>query len=837
MAAERRCDAVVMAGGFGTRLKPLTVSLPKPMVPVGNRPLMEYTLDLLASHGFTNVLVLLYFQPETIVQHFGDGKRFGVHLEYLRPNADYGTAGSVRYALQRLADRFLVISADILTDIDLTAAVDFHCGVKAEATLVLSHRDNPLPYGIVVTDTSGRIVRFLEKPSWGEVFSDTINTGIYILDKSLFAEWPAEQFMDFGKDVFPQSLARGRRLFGYASSGYWRDVGNLTDYAAANQDFLDDRVSVQKPYPELSRGGARLVAPPDCLIAADAVFEGTVVLGGRVSIGAGARISDSTIGDGSVIGAGSQIRRSVLWSAVTVGSQSVLDEAILQTGVRLGDNVSLMERTIVSELCRIGSNVTVKTNCRIWPRKRIEDGATVSSSIVWGEQYNRELFTDAKVSGLTNREITPEFAARLGAAFASLFEMKGTVVLARDRSFEGRTVAEAFKAGMSSSGVNTRDLRDTIVPIVRFDLKQGGGLAGAYVRSAPEDPESTDIIFFDREGFDLPVGTTQSIERLFFSEDFRRANASAIGSIGYPDQILGQYREAFLQQIDVDLIRARKLRVVVDYNGGLASTILPSIMSEIGVETVSLNVVSGSIEAGEPKHDYGLLSRIVKALEYDLGVSISSPGEKIVVVDRNGSVLSSQHLLLVMAVLFWKTHQGGTIACPVTATAQMEKLAVNAGGKVIRVRNDHLAMMRAAASGSVDFVAGTRGGFILPPWQRGADAMITLAHLLESLAASEDDLTNIAATVRPGAFLEKRISCPWNQKGKLMRCLLDSTPETQRQLVDGVRLTSDIGAVWMAPDRRTAHFIIQAEAANRENAEALTAEWSARLVVWRDSSK
>ncbi len=837
MSTKHLCNAVVMAGGFGTRLKPLTVSVPKPMVPVGNRPLMEYVIELLAKHRFNKILVLLYFQPDAIIEHFGDGEKFGVHLEYVRPDADYGTAGSVRHALSQLSDRFLVISADILTDIDLGAAVKFHSRCGAEGTMVLTRRENPLAFGIVVTDPDGRVVRFLEKPAWGEVFSDTINTGIYVLEKSLIEPWPAEQFTDFGKHVFPQSLAQGRSLFGYVSEGYWRDVGNLTEYAQASRDLLDRKVAVRWPFPERKHKGAVIIQAPDCVIADDATFEGTVFLGERVSVGNGAHLADSVIGPGTVIGSNTQVSRSVLWSAVTAGSQSVLEETIVQTGVRLGDGVNLAEKTIISEMCRIGANATVKANCRIWPRKRVEEGATVASSIVWGEQYNRELFTDAKVSGLTNREITPEFAARLGAAFASMFDPLGTVVLGRDRTVEGRTVGEALKSGIASAGLNIRDLRDTIVPIVRFDLKHGGGRAGVYVRSSPDIPQSTDIIFFDHEGFDLPAGTTQSAERLFFSEDFRRVDPSDIGSISYPEEVLARYRQDLLHQVNVEAIRSHNFRLVVDYGGGLAGTILPPILAEMGVEATSLNVTPGRQELGGGRSNHRALSRISQAVESDLGVSINPPGEKIVVVNHLGAVLSPQQLLLTMAGLYWRLHPGATIAVPVAATREIENLAARSKGKVIRVKNDHLAMMRAAASESVDFVAGTRGGFILPSWQRGTDAMASLIFLLELLALTDTDLSQLVEEIQPGAMVEAKIACPWNLKGMLMRRIMDYTLSTPRQLVDGVRLVYEDATVWMAPGRRTAHFLLLVETSTPERSESVADEWTKRLAEWRDAAE
>src|SRR5262249_44913840 len=199
-----------MAGGFGTRLRPLTANVPKPMVPLGNKPIMEHTVELLRAHGFDDIVVLLYFLPESIVEHFEDGSRCGVRIRYVTPAADLGTAGAVKFAAESLGEAVLVISGDIVTDFDLGAAVTFHRASKAEATMVLTRVENPLAYGIVITDDAGRITRFLEKPTWGEVFSDTINTGIYLLEPSLFGAIPAGREYDFGKDLYPALLRDGR---------------------------------------------------------------------------------------------------------------------------------------------------------------------------------------------------------------------------------------------------------------------------------------------------------------------------------------------------------------------------------------------------------------------------------------------------------------------------------------------------------------------------------------------------------------------------------------------------------------------------------------------------
>src|SRR5947209_7416206 len=213
-----------MAGGEGSRLRPLTSNQPKPMLPLVNRPMMEHIVSLLRRHGFDEIVVTLAFMPNAIRNYFGDGSEFGVRMVYATEETPLGTAGSVRNAMDELTERFLVISGDVLTDIDLSKIVDFHVSHSALATIGLVRVDDPLEFGIVITHEDGTIERFLEKPTWGQVFSDTINTGIYVLEPDIFDAIPPGEVVDFSADVFPTLLDDGRPLFGYVAEGYWEDV-------------------------------------------------------------------------------------------------------------------------------------------------------------------------------------------------------------------------------------------------------------------------------------------------------------------------------------------------------------------------------------------------------------------------------------------------------------------------------------------------------------------------------------------------------------------------------------------------------------------------------------
>src|SRR6266567_8082638 len=239
--------AVVMAGGEGTRLRPLTSNQPKPMVPIVGKPCIEHILELLRSHGLHDVLITLAFLPQAIRSYFGDGESLGISIDYSVEDSPLGTAGSVRLAADKLDETFLVISGAALCDVNLSKLIAFHKEREAAVTIGLKSVENPLEFGIVVTDEDGRIERFLEKPSWGQVFSDTINTGIYVMEPEVLRHIPDDRPYDFSKELFPLLLEMGRPLYGFTMDGYWQDIGNLDQFRQANFDALDERVSLDVP--------------------------------------------------------------------------------------------------------------------------------------------------------------------------------------------------------------------------------------------------------------------------------------------------------------------------------------------------------------------------------------------------------------------------------------------------------------------------------------------------------------------------------------------------------------------------------------------------------------
>jgi mannose-1-phosphate guanylyltransferase/phosphomannomutase len=829
---------VIMAGGFGTRLRPLSCSLPKPMVYMANKPMMEHIIDLLREHGLVDIIALLYFQPEEIKSYFGDGSKFGVRIEYVQAYEDYGTAGGVKNAEHLIkGERFLIISGDVLTDLDLKSAIDFHIQNKASATMVLTRMENPLSYGVVITREDGRVSRFLEKPTWGEVFSDTVNTGIYILEPEVLNKVPRQEEFDFSKNLFPIMLEENQRLYGFITPYYWRDVGNLEEYFQAHQDILEGNVKVGIEGNLLSRESANIWVGKNVKVGEKVEFKGTVIIGNDAEIGSGSFIYNSVIGGNVQLGEEVNLDRCIVWKETSIGKRSILTEAIVANNAKIEEEVVLFENSIVSENCHIGKGAKVKANVKVWPGKEVEEGSILSSSLVWGERWNRELFADAKVIGIGNVELTPEFAVKLGAAFGAVVGKGGVVVTSRDAGNASRMIHRALICGLLSAGVNVHDLRTLPIPVVRYELKFGREQGGTHVRRSPLDERQTDIVFFDGDGQDLPTFKTKSVERLFFREDFRRAAPEETGQLDFPQRVIESYREDFLKAVDKDIIKKANFKIVLDYSNGGACEIFPSIIGALGCEVISLNAYldAKKLYRTDQKLDHSIhqLSSIVKSLAADVGFLFDPGAEKLSLVDEQGEIISSDLLLLIVTSLFLRCTLARKIAVPVVASMGVERIAQEYGVKVIRVKNDHLAMMNALSDLGVDFVGGTRGGFIFPGFQLGADAMFDVAKVLELLAKNGKSLGTLRKESEKFFMLRRSIPCAWGKKGQVMRELLKYTENLNRQLIDGVRIIEDDSWVLVTPDRRKATFHIYAEATSQVKAEEVLAEYAQKVEGWQ----
>jgi mannose-1-phosphate guanylyltransferase / phosphomannomutase len=821
--------AVIMAGGEGTRLRPLTSNAPKPMMPIANAPMMEHIVTLLREHGFDEIVVTVAFLANQIRNYFGDGSELGVRMAYATEETPLGTAGSVLNARQQLDERFLVISGDVLTDIDLEAIWRFHDERGAMATIGLTPVENPLEFGIVITREDGSIERFLEKPTWGQVFSDTINTGIFVLEPEIFDFIAAGRSVDFSSEVFPRVLDEGKPLYGAVVEGYWEDVGTLEAYVRAHKDVLDNRVDLEIPGFEISDG---VYVGEGAEIHPDARIEGPLIIGDYCRVEAKARLGEYTVlGTNVRVRAGADLQRAVIHDNTYVGENVRLRGTTVGRSCDLRNGVRAEEGVVLGDECFVGEQAVLSAGVKVYPFKTVEGGAVINSSIVWESRGSRSLFGRLGVSGLANVDVTPELATRVAMAFGTTLKKDATVITSRDSSRSARMLKRAIMAGLNAAGVNVRDLEVASMPVTRFAVARPEIDAGISIRLEKDDPQSVVIRFFDAKGADITEGAQRKIERLFLREDFRRVFPGEIGDIGFPPRHLEQYSSALESAVDVECIASASFKVVVDYSYGSTSFVMPNILSKLGADVLAVNPFAstqGIMSWSRDEHAASVAS-LVRASGASLGAVIDPDGEHLTLVDDTGHVLTDDEGLLAFVSLVAGHSPGRWIALPLSATSQADHLADERDVGILRTKLSNAALMQAAARPDVAFAGNTEGGYIVTAFLPAFDGAAAMVKLLELLAIDGVSLSKVVEALPAVHVVHETVVTPWEQKGTVMRTLVELSKDREVDLVDGVKVHHDGGWALALPDPEEPVTHIWAEGASGGDARRLAQEYARRI--------
>ncbi len=834
-------EAVIMAGGEGARLRPLTTDLPKPMVPIANRPIMYHILNLLRKLGVTRAHATLHYLADEVEGYFGDGTEFGVPLEYIVEDAPLGTAGSVKRLVGQGAGRghvlqqtFLVISGDALTDIELGPAIEFHMRRGAIATLVLTRVPDPLEYGMVILDGEGTIQRFMEKPGPGEVFSDTVNTGIYILEPEAMDRVPVERPFDFSKDLFPVLLAEGKMLCGYVAEGYWTDIGTLEQYRTANHDCLLGKVKVELPGEQIREG---VWIGENTRIHPSAEIKAPTLIGHGCTIGAGAQIGPLTvIGDNCVVEVGAQVERSVIWSGTYLGSAARVKAATVCRNVVAKRHTTINEGAVVGDRCQLEEGTTVMPRIRMWPDKITERGSKVTMSLIWGTKWPGTLFGTNGVTGLANIEITPEFAAKLAAAFGAYLEAGAQVITSRDSHHASRMTKRAIIAGLMSVGANVLDLRIMPSAVSRHMANISGAAGGIHVAASPTDTGQMLIEFFDGTGKNLDRNAERKIEQIFFREDFRRAPLDGVGSLEFLGRTMEYYTEDFLNFLEAGEIVKWRPKLVIDYAYGPLCLLMPMVLGRLGCDATALNAFVDPMRSEEiwssRRERLSEVGDVVSALKADLGLLMASHGDRFAAVDEVGEALVGDDLLLVFADLVLQgADPGARIAVPFNATSGIEEICARYGAMVIRTKADTRSLMETAGSmENLAFAGDSEGGFIFPRFLPAFDAMLAVGKLLELLASSGQRLSEVRARAPQYYRAKTQVQCPWEHKGTVMRRLHEETGNRRVEHLDGIKIHLDGGWVLVLPDVSAPLFHVQSESTNPETAEEVVRQYATRII-------
>ena len=823
--------AVVMAGGEGSRLRPLTLERPKPMLPVVNRPVLGHILYLLKQHGIVDVVITLQYLAAQIQDYFGDGKALGMNIEYVIEESPLGTAGSVKNAQQYLADDepFLVISGDALTDFDLTALVAYHQERRALLTLALYHVPDPLEYGVINVHEDGRVAQFLEKPRWGAVTSDTVNTGIYVVQPEVLRRIPTDREVDWSQHIFPQMLAGGEPLYGYIADGYWCDIGTLNEYRRANADLLNGVLNLgelgQKSGSGIWTGGAVQIAP-------DAQIFGPVYLGEEVQVKSGVEIhGPAVIRDFTVLDNRSHIHRSIIWRNCYIGEGVQLRGAIIGRQCSIKARANVFEGAVLANGSVIGEDAVIQSGVKLWPNKEVDAGATVSHSIIWGSQGRRVLFGRYGVTGFVNVDFTPDFIARLGAAFGTTLPKGSIVTINRDPHRSSRMIKRAVVSGLPSAGNQVLDLREVPIPVARYYTRMSDAVGGVHVRLSPYDPRVVDLRFFDSQGLNLRREQERAIERVFFREDYRRVYMDDIGNIDYATDVIEVYSKGYLAALDVPAIRSAKRKIVVDYAHAPAADVLPQLLDALNVEVVPLNARidanKAAISQAEFRAERTQLAAITGVLQdVCLGVRLDVGGEKMFLVDETGVSLSDATTCAALAALVFQCHPGSTIVITVDQSCVFERLAERYGGNVCRCPIDPQALMEAASDGGVTMAGDGTGNFVFPALHPAIDGLIAIGKLVEFLAKQNMCLSEVVADLPPFYVASGVVPATWETKGRVMRCLMEQFVKFRTETIDGLKIyLSEESWVLIRPDADQPIFHITAEANSAAAAQELIADY------------
>ncbi len=819
-----------MAGGEGTRLRPLTSNQPKPMLPVANKPMMEHIVRLLRRNEFTDIVVTVAYLASVIRKYFGDGSDFDVRMVYAMEDAPLGTAGSVKNASDELDEPFIVISGDALTDIDLEQVVRFHKERGSVATVVLKRAENPLDFGIVIVEEDGRIARFLEKPGWGQVFSDTINTGIYVFEPEILDYIP-EGPADFSQDVFPRLLEKGVPLYGYVADGYWCDIGNLESYRQVHADILDRKVNVAIEGFELRPGvwvGEGVEIDPTAEIL------GPALIGDFCRIDAGVRIGEYTvIGSNVILRDDASLERCVVHDNAYVGELSQLRGCVVGKNADMRRGVTVMEGAVLGEDTFVGDRAILQPQVKVYPFKSVESGAIVSSSIIWESRGLRQLFGRDGVVGIANVDVTPEVVTRLAMALGTTLAKGDVVAAGRDASRVARTFSRALMAGLNATGLNVDDLEVTTDPLLRFHVLRARASAGVLVRTVVDDPSSVQILLVNQRGQNFDEAGYRKIERYFSRGEFRRADAVEFGEINFPPRALEFYRAALDSAVEGEKVAEARLKVVADLAWGPTAMILPRAIGRLGMDLLAMNAYADPERAGMTEEEHAdclvRISDTVKASGSHFGVLFDPSGTHLDVIDDTGRVLTDFEVGMLFVRQTLCSKPGALVGLPVNASSEMVREVESGGGQVLWTELDPARAAERGLADGADVVLGSSGGAIFTEFLPAFDGMLQFLKLAAYVAGLDRPLSGEVDGLPESKVVHIEVHTPQEAKGTVMRAMAERARGLVAILVDGVRFETGDGWVLVAPDPVEPTCHIWAEGSTTERAADMAREYGRRI--------
>lgn len=636
-------QAIIMAGGEGTRLRPLTCNMPKPLAPLCGRPVLEYILELLKKNGFLKATLTLMYQGDKIVSHFDDDNFKGVELEYAFEDIPLGTAGCVKKACND--DEVLVISGDAMCDFDLQSAIKYHKISNADVTIIVKKVPDPREFGLVLFNNEGRITGFVEKPSFESCTTDMANTGVYILSKSALDLIPDGQKIDFAQDIFPEMMKRDMKLFAYEESGYWCDIGDFRSYRKCQRDMLEGKVEcLINGHKELD--GIATLSPSN--------FRGVRItppcyIGKNVSIGIGSVVeAGSIICDDVTIGANSKIHGSIILDGAFLGERVSCNEAIICENAKMLTGSSAYENSVIGEKAIIGENATVESEVRIWLGKELDKNSTASFDIKYGNAKALSIDEDG-LCGETNAVITPQIAANLGSSLSSCFEGNNLIGVGYRGDNASKALAMSLISGAMSAGGEVWDFGECIEGEISFCMRACGIKIGCFIEAG----KTSRLKVLSENGLNPTRKQERKIEGGLNRGEYNKVKFDEFGAVKSSSSIKNLYRQSLNSILPSKLTGIRP-------EFKTSCTRVADIISEIIPQKIDVN--------GE---------RVI--------FHISADGRKAsAFTEETGYVFYERLIVLASIIVFEK---GRDVSLPYSFPLIVDDIAKACGRKVLRFYN------------------------------------------------------------------------------------------------------------------------------------------------------
>lgn len=731
--------AVILAGGKGDRLIPLTCHLPKPMAPILNKPVMEYIIELLREHGFSDIYVTLHYLGHMIKDYFGDGNSFGVNITYIEEKHPLGTAGGIKLAENFLDETFLVISGDAITDINLSEALAFHQKHKKLCTVIAKSVEIPLEYGLIIGDPKTKEIQgFIEKPRWNEVCTNLVNTGIYLFEPEVLQYIKMNVSFDFSRDLFPFLLDKGKSLFYFETNGYWLDIGSLHQYRQAQFDLLERKVKLPLNAREIKKG---VWVEDEVYISDETVCEGPIYIGKKSWISEKCNIKPySVIGSGSYIQKGCYVESSVLWSNQTIMENCRIYGATIAKDCVFQNNATIHNGAIIGEKVHVKNGAVVGENVFIWPTKQIPSYFHALEHVKWGELKGGDLFKERGITGISHIQFTPEFVVKLGLAFGSTIPQHSLILLGSDGTPYSKAVLQIINQSLLTTGVQTMQCSEPLAtPMFQYACQKDRVSYGIFVQS---DKSGFNLVieFYDGNGIPINSMHEYSIQKSLKYSNFRRVPADRIGCEWNERLVLDSYFKALLNKIKISESHSNYHFV---------------IMNQTPVQEYFFKILSSlpcSFTVIHNKKSTKEFSEFIQKHDLDGGFILDRFGENLKIFDQHGQLLNRSYMDgLYLYLSIQSNHQ--------------EKVYISPN----RERKTALKQL------------GT-------PFSLQYDAFFLFLSIIQFYVQKNEEISSFQKSVKKEHVMYEQVECQWKKRGSIMRKLLEEFHGTVIPLQNGIKI-------------------------------------------------